>query len=63
MMSGERKRRKKAKKYAEKCFQKFEKAYGEQLAKNAEAGHKKSGFNRITAHFVQGGSPGAGKKS
>ncbi len=62
-MNLERKLRKKARRQARKIYQKFDKAYDELLTKNAEAGHNKSGFDKITAHFVQGWSPGAGKKS
>jgi hypothetical protein len=34
----------------------------ERLAR-AEEGHKKTGFNKITAKFVQGGAPGSGKSA
>lgn len=38
------------------------KSYIDAMAEKREDAHKSSGFNRIRARFLQGGSPGAGKK-
>ncbi len=51
--------RKQAKAQLEKVGKQLE---VERLAR-AEEGHKKTGFNRIIATFVQGGAPGSGKSA
>lgn len=38
-------------------------SYVAELKEKQEAAHKVSGFGSIRAHFVQGGSPGTGRRS